>query len=190
VSQKETLEAKTVSVFGSSQVQEGSPAYEEARFVGALLAREGLTVCSGGYGGVMEAVSRGAKEAGGYSIGVTTSWFTNLEANLWLDREVRTATFLERLRTIIEIGHGYLALKGGIGTLTEISTVWSMLQTHSIPPRPFILLGDPWHGLLHFCSDKLVIRPSDFEYLHLARTPAEAVQALRKSLKGLDARPQ
>ena len=86
--------AKVVSVFGSSQAERGSLAYEEAKQVGALLAQEGLTVCSGGYGGVMEAVSRGAKEAGGSVIGVTTSWFNNLSANLWVDEEIRTATFL------------------------------------------------------------------------------------------------
>ena len=175
--------ANVVSVFGSSQAERGSLAYEEAKQVGALLAQEGLTVCSGGYGGVMEAVSRGAKEAGGAVIGVTTSWFSNLSANPWVDEEIRTATFLERLRTIVEVGRGYLALKGGIGTLTEVSTVWSLLQTHSIPSRPFVLLSDPWKGLLDFCVDELVIRQRDFECLHLARTPAEAVQTLAKSLR-------
>ncbi|MGQ9493321.1 MAG: LOG family protein [Anaerolineae bacterium] len=174
-----------VSVFGSSQVEPGSFAYEEARIVGALLAKAGLAVCNGGYGGVMEAVSRGAKEAGGLVIGVTTSWFAHLTANEWLDQEIRTATFLERLRTIIEMGHGYIALKGGIGTLTEVSTVWSMMQTRSIPPRPFILLSDPWNSLLHFCAEALIIRPPDLEYVQLARTPDEAVRALVQSLHAL-----
>lgn len=175
--------ARIVSVFGSSQVEPGSAAYEEARIVGMLLAKAGLTVCNGGYGGIMEAVSRGAKEAGGSVIGVTTSWFAHLTANAWLDREVRTATFLERLRTIIEMGHGYIALKGGVGTLTEVSTVWSMMQTRSIPPRPFILLSDPWCGLLRFCTEALIIRPPDLAYLRLADTPDEAVQILVDSLK-------
>nr|MBC7245707.1 LOG family protein [Chloroflexota bacterium] len=172
-----------VSVFGSSQVERGSSAYEEARVVGALLAKAGLAVCNGGYGGVMEAVSRGAKEAGGLVIGVTTSWFAHMKANAWLDKEVRTATFLERLRTIIEMGQGFIALKGGVGTLTEVSTVWSMMQTHSIPPRPFILLSDPWYGLLRFCTDALILRPDDLQYLQLANTPEEAVHILVESLQ-------
>lgn len=178
-----TNEARIVSVFGSSQVEPGSPAYEEARMVGALLAKAGLTVCNGGYGGVMEGVSRGAKEAGGSVIGVTTSWFAHLTANAWLDKEVRTATFLERLRTIIEMGQGYIALKGGIGTLTEVSIVWSMMQTRSIPPRPFILLNDPWSGLLRFCAEALIIRTPDMAYLQLAHTPDEAVSMLVESLQ-------
>jgi uncharacterized protein (TIGR00725 family) len=131
----------------------------------------------------MEGVSRGAKEAGGTVIGVTTSWFTHLRANAWVDEEVRTATFLERLQTLIEMGKGYLAVQGGIGTLTEISTVWSMLQTRSIPPRPFVLLSNPWQQLLQFCTDALIIRPSDFGYLRLASTAAEAVQVLIQSLE-------
>lgn len=185
-----TQKAPIISVFGSSQASIGSPAYEEARVLGGLLAQAGLTVCSGGYGGTMEAVSRGAKEAGGSVIGVTTSWFAHLQANAWVDEEVRTGTFPERLQTLIEMGQGYLAMQGGIGTLTEISTVWSMLQTRSIPPRPFVLLSNPWQQLLQFCTDALIIRPSDFGYLQLASTPIEAVRALVQSLQRQDAQPQ
>ena len=177
-----TQQATIISVFGSSQVAMPSPAYQEARVLGELLAQAGLTVCSGGYGGTMEAVSRGAKQAGGTVIGVTTSWFAHLKANAWVDQEVRTATFLERLQTLIEMGQGYVALQGGIGTLTEISTVWSMLQTRSIPPRPFVVLSDPWQQLLGFCHESLIIRPSDFDCVRLASTPQEAVQALVQSL--------
>lgn len=175
--------ANVVSIFGSSQAERGSLAYEEARQVGALLAQKRLTVCSGGYGGVMEAVSCGAKEAGGAVIGVTTSVFSHLTANHWVDEEIRTATFLERLQTLIEIGQGYLALKGGIGTLTEICTVWSLLQIRSIPARPFVLLSDPWQGLLDFCAEELIIRQRDFAHLRLAPTPEEAVQTLAAKLR-------
>jgi len=177
-------EANIVAVFGSSQIERGHPAYEQAQVVGALLATEGLTVCTGGYGGVMEAVSRGAKAAGGSTIGVTTSWFEGLTPNAWVDKEIHTATFMERLSTITGIGHGYLALLGGIGTLTEIGTVWSLLQTSSLPRRPFVLLSEPWAELLRFCRDALVIRAQDLQYLQLADTPAEAVATLALALKG------
>jgi hypothetical protein len=178
-----TRQAKTVSVFGSSQVHPGSVAYAEARLVGTLLASEGFAVCSGGYGGVMEAVSRGAKEAGGSVVGVTTAWFTNHTANPWVDQEIRTATFLERMLKIIELGQGYLALRGGIGTLTEISTVWSLLQTRSIPPKPFVLLSDPWQGLIDFCAERLIIRRPDFCHLRLSDTADEAVRILCSMLR-------
>jgi uncharacterized protein (TIGR00730 family) len=171
-----------VSVFGSSQAQADSLAYEEALGTGRLLAQAGFTVCSGGYGGVMEAVSRGAKEEGGKVIAVTTEWFAKLKVNAWADEEIRTATFLERLRTIIDVGDAYLALKGGIGTLTEISTVWSLLQTRSIPQRPLVLLSDPWHDLIAFCQDRLIIRAHDFDCLRIARTPSHAVELVAQSI--------
>ena len=181
-----THKASIISVFGSSQVSAGSPAYEEARVVGRLLAEAGLTVCSGGYGGTMEAVSRGAKEAGGITVGVTTAWFAHLKANDWIDQEVRTATFPQRLQTLIEMGDGYLAVRGGIGTLTEISMAWSMLQTRSIPARPCVLLSNPWQQLMQFCTDSLIIRPPDLEYLQLASSPEDAVRTLTRSLPGQD----
>ena len=175
-------DGSVVSVFGSSQAQAGSDAYDEAQQVGRLLAQAGVTVCSGGYGGVMEAVSRGAKEAGGRVIAVTTEWFAELTVNAWADEEIRTTTFLERLRTIIEVGDAYLALKGGIGTLTEISTVWSLLQTRSIPPRPLVLLANPWQGLARFCQDELIVRAHDFNYLRVASTPSDAVELVMQAL--------
>ncbi len=146
-----------------------------------------MTVCSGGYGGTMEAVSRGAKEAGGATIGVTTAWFAHLKANAWIDEQVQTATFPQRLQTLIEMGQGYVAVQGGIGTLTEISMVWSMLQTQSISARPFVLLSNPWQQLMQFCTDTLIIRPSDFGYLQLASTPEDAVRALTQSPPRQDA---
>ena len=173
-----------VCVFGSSLAPAGSVACEEARLAGALLAREGYTVCSGGYGGTMEAVSRGAKEAGGHTVGVTTDWFADLAPNAWLDQEIRTATYLDRIHTLIGKGAAYLALQGGVGTLTEISLVWSMLQTSSIPVRPFVLLSRPWRGLLQFAGESLIVRPDDLGFLRLANTPQDAVQIITTWLQG------
>ena len=170
-------------MFGSSQLPPGSAGYEEARLAGSLLAQAGLTVCSGGYAGVMEAVSRGAKEAGGTTIGVTTRQFSGLTANRWLDREVSTPTFLDRLQTIIGMGQAYLGLQGGVGTLTEISLVWSLLQTHSMPARPMVLLRHPWQGLLDYCANALIINQADFRRLRVAPTPAEAVLAVVEALR-------
>jgi len=173
---------RVVSVFGSSQAQAGDLAYEEALVAGRLLAEAGVIVCSGGYGGVMEAVSRGAQQAGGQVIAVTTDWFSGLSVNAWVDEEIRTATFQERVNRIIEVGDAYLALKGGIGTLTEISMVWSLLQTRSIPARPMILLADPWQELLTFCQEKLIIRSHDLDYLRLAGSPPQAVEQVLAAL--------
>ena len=118
---KETI----VTVFGSSRPREGDAEYDEARELGGALARSGFAVCSGGYGGVMAAVSRGAKEAGGKTYGVTAEFFS-AKANPWIDEEVRVATWQDRLFELIRVGQGFVACKGGTGTLVELAIVWEM----------------------------------------------------------------
>src|SRR5436853_6779871 len=86
-----------VTVFGSSRPGEGSPDYEEACVLGRALAKHGFSVCSGGYGGVLEAVSRGAKEAGGKTYGVTADFVKTAELNPWIDLEGRVQTWEQRL---------------------------------------------------------------------------------------------
>jgi hypothetical protein len=178
-----TTQRRIVTVFGSAQVEPGSPAYEEAREVGRLLAQAGLAVCSGGYAGVMEGVSRGAKETGGTAIGVTTSHFATRAPNRWLDREICKPTYLERMQTMVEMGQAYLVLQGGVGTLSEIGVVWSLLTTRSIPPRPFVLLRNPWQGLLTFCAEALILHPLDLQSLRLVDAPDEAVQIISATLR-------
>src|ERR1041384_696168 len=94
---------KVITVFGSSRPLEGDPDYEEARPLGRALAGAGFAVCSGGYGGVMAAVSRGAKERGGKTYGVTADFFTASKANEWIDVEVRMHTWQERLFELVRL---------------------------------------------------------------------------------------
>ncbi|MEX2143862.1 MAG: LOG family protein [Anaerolineales bacterium] len=136
-----------ITVFGSSSPSPGDAAYEEARHLGELLAHLGHTVLTGGYMGTMEAVSRGAHEAGGHTIGVTCDQievWRKSKANAWVREERRLSTVRERLYTLIESCDAALALPGGVGTLTEISTMWSQMQTQSIPARSLILIGSGW----------------------------------------------
>src|SRR6266699_1901225 len=112
-----------VTVFGSSRPGEGSPDYEEACVLGRALAKHGFAVCSGGYGGVMEAVSRGAKQVGGKTYGVTAEFFKSAKLNRWIDVEVRKQTWEERLFELIRIADGFVACKGGTGTLVELAVV-------------------------------------------------------------------
>ncbi len=138
---------KIITVFGSSRPQEGDADYAEARELGMRLAGQGFAVCSGGYGGVMEAVSRGAKEAGGKTYGVTTEFFSR-NANQWIDVEVRKKTWEERLFALIELGDAFVACKGGTGTLAELAVVWEMLNKSVITARPFAVLGEFWAPIL------------------------------------------
>ena len=138
---------RIITVFGSSRPREDHADYQEARLLGRALAHAGFAVCSGGYAGVMEAVSRGAKEAGGKTYGVTAEFFT-AETNAWIDTEVRMKTWQERLFELIRLADAFVACKGGTGTLVELAVVWEMLNKSVIAGKPFVVLGDFWTPIL------------------------------------------
>src|ERR1700694_5698984 len=118
---------KIITVFGSSRPEDGHADYAEAFELGRALAAAGFAVCTGGYGGVMEGVSRGAREAGGRVLAVTSSFFKS-RANRWVEKETPMATWQERLFELVRLGDGYVACKGGTGTLVELAVVWEMLN--------------------------------------------------------------
>ena len=164
-----------ITVFGSSRPAPGTPEYEIARELGAALARAEFTVCTGGYGGVMEGVSRGAREAGGHTIGVTAEVFRSA-ANAWVVEEVRVKTWQERLFELIRRGAGYVVLPGGTGTFAELAVVWEMLNKSFLQRKPLIVLGDFWWPVLD-----LVEKKENPNYLVLrAATPSEAVGLLTR----------
>lgn len=140
-----------VSVFGGSSPLPGSPAYKEAYELGKLLAQSGHTVMTGGYIGTMEAISRGAAEAGGHVIGVTCA---DIEAwrpvrpNAWVQEERRFGTMQERLNELVLACDAAIALPGGPGTLTEVALTWNLMIIHSIPLKPLILIGPGWKSLI------------------------------------------
>jgi uncharacterized protein (TIGR00725 family) len=135
--------AKTITVFGSSRPLESGDDYAVARELGGELGKKGFSVCTGGYGGVMEAVSRGAHDAGGRVIAVTARFF-KATPNKWLDKEIRVKTWQARLFELIDRGDGYVVCAGGTGTLVELAAVWEMMNKRVMPPKPLIVLGDFW----------------------------------------------
>lgn len=139
--------ARTITVFGSSRPSEGHTHYALALELGAQLAAREFAVCSGGYGGVMEAVSRGAKQAGGHTIGITAEFFSS-HANGWLDEIISVKTWQERLFALIEQGSGYVACPGGTGTLVELSVVWEMINKRVMPAKPFVTVGHFWKPII------------------------------------------
>src|SRR6266487_2718794 len=149
-----------VTVFGSSRPREGAADYEEARVLGRALAKHGFCVCSGGYGGVMEAVSRGAKEAGGKTYGVTAEFFKTAKLNAWIDAEVRLKTWEERLFELIRRADAFVACKGGTGTLVELAVVWEMLNKGVMEPRPFVVLGGFWQPIIERVREVELGHPS------------------------------
>jgi len=142
---------KRISVFGGSKPKPGDEAYINALYLGKLLGQAGFTVLTGGYIGTMEAVSRGAAENGGYVIGVTCDEIESyrpVKPNRWLHEEIKRATLRERIFSLIEECDAALGLPGGIGTLTEVVTMWNLLLTSAISFRPLILVGTEWKATI------------------------------------------
>src|SRR3984893_13360538 len=175
-----------ITVFGSSRPQPGESDYEEGRRLGGELARRGFQVCSGGYAGVMEAVSRGAKDAGGRTIAITSKFFRT-GANAWVDEEHAASTWQERLFELIRFGEGYVACKGGTGTLVELAVVWEMLNKGVMAGKPFVTLGDFWRPILERVREVEKDHGSRWgeaqgPLVHSAKDPAEAAEYLTRAL--------
>lgn len=147
-----------IAVYGSSQPQPGSRAYQEAYELGQMLGSAGHTVLTGGYIGTMEAVSRGAAEAGAHIIGVTCdeieSW-RPVKPNAWVQEERRFASLNERLEELVHTCDGAIALPGGPGTLTEVALSWNLMIVAAMRPKPLILVGPGWKSVFQAMFETL-----------------------------------
>jgi uncharacterized protein (TIGR00730 family) len=169
-------------VFGSNSPQEGDRDYAEARDLGRLLAQAGYVIATGGYFGTMEATSRGAKEAGGYIIGVTTSLFdaSRLRPNAYLDEEIKFPTLFQRLHHLVTMADAWVALPGGIGTLSEVALTWSLLQVGEVKRQPFVLVGEMWRATIDRFSNDYYVRPQYRELVRYADTIHDVLALLSK----------
>lgn len=175
---------RIVTIFGGSKCCESDPEYREAQRVGELLAEEGFTICTGGYLGVMEAASRGAREKGGRVLGIVMNQF-KAEPNRYLTDKVATPHFYERLQRLITRSIGFVAIRGGMGTVTELSLVWNKIQTRVIGPRPLVLLGECWPPIVREWQKHLAVSYADVAALDFAATPEQAVAIIKEKSQGV-----
>jgi len=184
--------AHVISVFGANASSPGSADYEAARELGRRLAKLGMVVQTGGYGGVMEAASRGAGEAGGHVIGVTCAMFETawaLRPNRWVQEEIKQPTLRARVVYLVEQCDGIITMPGGIGTLSELALAWSLMQAREIRRKPLIAVGGQWQRTLAAFVNPGYIAAQDLALLTLARTPAEAVRLLQQQLANTGSNP-
>ena len=175
---------RIVTIFGGSRCCDQDDEYKQARRVGQLLAEAGYTICTGGYLGVMEAASRGAREAGGRVLGIVMNQF-KAEPNRYLTDKVATPHFYERLQRLITRSHGFVAIRGGMGTVTELSLVWNKIQTGVIAPRPLVLLGECWPPIVREWQKHLAVNDRDVAALDFADTPEQAVAIIKRKSQGV-----
>lgn len=174
-----------VTVFGSARVGPESREYADARRLGKLLAERGDTIVSGGYGGIMEAVSRGAHEVSGQVVGVTVApWIGRLAPNPYLSEERSAATLFERLEALIE-SDALIALPGGAGTLGEVALAWNLRQMDLMPPKHVILVGPDWREMVDSFRRHLIVGEHDLALLRLVDTIEGAVTALDEPVSGI-----
>jgi uncharacterized protein (TIGR00730 family) len=169
-----------VTVFGSARLRDDHPSYAVGRETGALLARAGFTVMTGGGPGLMEAANRGALDAGGRSIGCNITLPVPQPSNPYLDRVVTFEHFFVRKVMLVKYSFGFVALPGGLGTFDEVFEAATLVQTGKIRDFPIVLLGrDFWDPFLAFLrSDVLgagTIGAADVDRFLVTDSPHEAV---------------
>ncbi len=173
------MDEKIITVFGSGSIQPKSADWKAAYEAGLLLAQAGFVIANGGYGGAMEASAKGAKDAGGKTIGVTTEEFQGSGKNVFIDEEIRVKLWRDRLFKLIDLGDGFLILNGATGTMVELFTVWEML-TKGLIAKPIVIVGRRMRLLADFLREFPEIQFP--EGLHIRKSAEFAVQFLKRDL--------
>ena len=172
---------KIVTVYGSSQIRPEDAIYQSAVAIGRGLAEAGLAVMTGGYYGIMEAVSKGANEAGGHVIGVTTDQIGqryHLRPNSYIKEIVHYEELRDRLLYMVEKADAYLAMPGGVGTLHEIAETWELMRIGGIPARPFVCYGRLWQKLVQALQDSPYLGSGYENMIGIVHSPAAALERL------------
>ena len=173
-----------VTVFGSARFPDGHAHYETARALGKALAEAGYAVMTGGGPGIMEAANRGAREAGGLSIGCNIKLPMEQQPNPYLDRFVEFEHFFVRKVMLVKYSSAFVVMPGGFGTLDEAFEVVTLVQTGKLERFPIVAMGGAyWEDLREFTLNTLLpagtINPGDVDFIHRAGTVAQALDLIR-----------
>lgn len=178
-----------VTVFGSAKVRPGEFAYDMAEAIGREIAKADFTVVTGGGPGVMEAVCKGAVEAGGKAVGLNIELPVEQKSNPYLTLSLNFHHFFVRKVMLVKYATAFVLLPGGFGTLDELFETVTLIQTHKIRAFPMILVGwDYWRGLIDWLHDQAVARghldASDLDFLTITDSPAEVVGHITRFYEG------
>ncbi len=145
-----------ITVFGSARFDENHRYYQLARAMGAAIAKMGFTVMTGGGPGIMEAANRGAKDAGGRSVGCNIKLPFEQKHNPWLDRWVTMEHFFVRKTLLLKYSYGFIIMPGGFGTMDEMFEALTLIQTHKIKNFPIVIMGTEfWPEMRQFMEHML-----------------------------------
>jgi len=177
---------RAVSVFGSARTPRDDPEYLAGRMLGRALARAGFAVITGGGPGAMEAVNRGASEAGGVSVGLGIELPFEQRLNDWVDIGINFRYFFARKTMFVKYAQAFVILPGGFGTLDELFEALTLVQTRKVTRFPVILFGsDHWTGLIDWFHSTLVpagkIAPADIDLLAMTDDPEQVVKLITEA---------
>lgn len=170
---------RMITVFGSGHMEENFPEYQRAVLLGRVLAENGFSICTGGYGGIMEAAPRGAKQVGGKTFAVVAKEL-GVVANRWIDQVRIEKNWRDRLFRLISMGDAFVVFDGGTGTFTELFVVWEMLNKKLLH-KPIIIHGPEMIRWVRRLKRQRLILFN--RHLSFAASPAEVVDSLEELLE-------
>ncbi len=173
-----------VSIFGSARIKEDHPDYRKARKLGQLLAKEGISVLTGGGPGIMEAANRGASEAGGMSVGLNIELPFEQKPNPYAKKVLTFNYFFVRKVMLVKYAKAFVIFPGGFGTMDEFFEALTLIQTKKILPFPLILVDSKfWGGLLGWIKEQMLmsnfIKDTDLDLIKVMEEPEEIIEYIR-----------
>ena len=176
-----------ISIFGSARTPSDHPTYKLTVAIAKAIASTGYGIISGGGPGIMEAANKGAKEAGGVSVGLNISLPMEQDSNPFIDQDklIDFQYFFVRKVMFVKYAQGFVVMPGGVGTLDELFEAFTLIQTEKVIKFPIILVGrDYWKGLIDWIKEKLLgeqnISPEDLDLFEVVDTVEEVMECIER----------
>jgi len=172
---------KVITIFGSSKPSGNEEQYITAYNIGQKLALNGFDICSGGFNGIMEAVSKGAVEGGAQAIGVTVDLWSG-KANNYITKEIKCSNLFERINKLIELGDGFVVLQGGTGTLLELASVWEYVNKGLLKMKPIVCHSTLWKNIVSEMNKQMELEGRSTDLVKTFDTDDEMIDYFKKTL--------
>ncbi|MFZ5438150.1 MAG: LOG family protein [Patescibacteria group bacterium] len=182
---KESCNIKKVAIFGSADVDEKHPLFQEVFKIARFLAYNGKTVVNGGGPGTMLAATLGAESVGGDTVAVTLNpvdmpEFEGVDGGNKVDKEIKATNYIERMFGLMDESDAFICVQGGTGTLSEWATAWLLGHLYYGNHKPLILYGDFWHEVMRVMGEYFFIGEKEHEVYKIVRDEDELIAALNE----------
>jgi hypothetical protein len=172
---------KIITIFGSSKPIKNEQQYLTAYNLGKQLAQNDFDICTGGFNGIMEAASKGAREGGAEAIGVTVNLW-NGHTNKYVSKEIVCDTLFDRIDKLIELGDGFVVLQGGTGTLLELAAVWEYFNKGLLAEKPIVCHSGIWKVIVSEMNKQMKLEGRNSEMVKTLDTVDEITAFFKANL--------